>query len=308
MGNMIEPINYGVSIAISVLVDPPYTLTATLNGVGWPGIAMSYNANTITLTAIPSDYKVTSAGTPMPGWWVGQGFIENRLDLFYTNSTDNSRVNFYQLPLPVTLDVRSGKVVRYANIYVSAVMRLSSLKSSSLPKTLNFDYTYVTEKQAFNNSVRSDNSGTLTYDDKDLVIIQGKLKDRYLTLSDVETETITGLSNDAGQYYLVVTLSNDGSGVKLKPTTILCPYITSISLDDYGIIINSSIDIPSISNIQNITKSSLTVPSVKFDVTYPTANTAYLLPSLPNKPTLATLVQPKTNMEVAFLILGLATN
>lgn len=295
-------------VDINILVYPPYTLTCTLSGDGWPGITMVYTSNSIYLTILRKEpYSTLTQAKDMPGWWLRHSIVDYTLELFYEDSNGN-KVNFNQLPFPTTLDIRSGKIVRYARIEVNLIDVSSSLKSSSLPKALNFDYTYVTEKQAFNNNVRSDNSGTLTYNDKDLITIQGKLKDRYLTMSDVETETITGLSNDAGQYYFVVTLSNDGSGVKLSYDTELCPYITSMTLDDHGIIINSSINIPSISNVQNITSSSLTIPSIAFDVTYPTTNTAYLKPTLPNNPTLATLVQPNTNMQVSFLVLGLVTN
>jgi len=145
-----------------------------------------------------------------------------------------------------------------------------------------------------NSGIRVDNERIISLGNKPVVPDD-------LLLSDIEIETIPRLSNKKGQFLILLTITNENNTLSLISNTYLCPAITDITFNDHSVIVTTSTDIPTISIIQNVTKSSMMIPNrVILDVTYPSSNVIYLTPRNPI-PSLLSLVQLNQSINMSFL-------
>lgn len=277
---------------------------------GWPGIEARYFTN-FTDTAdgivirIPASLETygpieTWVGTEPPVFLRWLKSTRSGNDYIVTsNVTTGKGMKFIlrdfvrMCQVPDTNPIQTRCLIAWS-VFVEPA---PTINQSLLDDTFSLNY-FAGTTNSSNSGIRVDNERIISLGNKQLV------PDDVL-LSDIEIRTIPRLSNQKGQFLILITLINEDDVLSLESDTSLCPAITSITLDEHHIIVTTSTDIPSISIIQNVTKSSIQIPNrVIFDVTYPSSNVIHLKPRDPI-PSLLSLVSFNQSMNMSFLAANL---
>ena len=182
---------------------------------------------------------------------------------------------------------------KYINITVPVFVK----KASSLTASDNtFNFPYIKSFNSFNNNaVRLDMNGQLTYASKD--VLPGS------SLSNVNVDATTDLSNVNGQYLLTVNLVNDNGVVSVAsyPNT-MCPNVTDVTVDESNIIVSVDSELPNLALFQLPTSSGVKVPNiVQFDPTYQSGLTSESIIYLSWNDKLSNLITTNEQLSMLFL-------